>query len=166
MHVRAATAADLPDIRRLFNTLIPTTTVAWRDHPADPGEMRVWFGDQQAAGHPVLVAEVDGVVTGYTCWSTFRGGERFPGYRHTAELTIHVDSAHHGLGIGRALLSGLIDEGRRHGIHALVAGIDGDNTASVAFHRAMGFREVGRLPEVGRKFDRWLDLVLMQRIVA
>lgn len=59
-----------------------------------------------------------------------------------------------------------MDDGRRRRVHVLVAGIDGDNTESIAFHHAMGFSEVARMPEVGRKFDRWLDLVLMQRIIT
>jgi L-amino acid N-acyltransferase YncA len=166
MRIRPATAADLPAIGQLFNALIATTSVAWRDHPAGNDELRTWFAHQQDAGNPVLVADLDGLVAGYTCWSPFRGGDRFPGYRYTVEHTIHVDGAHHGRGIGRALLSTLMDEGRRRRLHVLVAGIDSDNTESIAFHHAMGFSEVARMPEVGRKFDRWLDLVLMQRIIT
>jgi phosphinothricin acetyltransferase len=165
MHIRDATEADLPAIRRLYNALIPTTTVAWRDESASEEEMRTWFAGQQDADHPVLVAELDGEVVGYTAWTTFRGGTRFPGYRATVELTIHVDGGHHGRGVGRQLLTALTDLARTRGIHVLVAGIDADNTASIALHEAMGFTEVARMPEVGRKFDRWLDLVLMQRIL-
>jgi phosphinothricin acetyltransferase len=165
VRIEHATKAHLPAIRRLFNVLIPTTTVAWRDHLASAEEIRTWFDDQQRAGFPVLVAVGDDDVVGYTCWSTFRGGDRFPGYRHTAELTVHVDEERHGAGIGRALLSALVDEARRRDIHVLVAGVDADNEASIAFHRALGFVEVARMPEVGRKFDRWLDLVLLQRVI-
>jgi L-amino acid N-acyltransferase YncA len=166
MRIRDATAADVPAISDLFNALIATTTVAWRDHPASGDEMREWFASQHEAGHPVLVADVDGTVVGYACWTQFRGGERFPGYRHTVEHTIHVDGDHHGRGVGRALLDALVVTARQRGIHVLVAGIDADNAASIAFHRAVGFTEVARMPEVGRKFDRWLELVLMQRILS
>jgi phosphinothricin acetyltransferase len=166
MRVRAATSRDLPDIRRLFNALIATTTIAWRDHPATAREIRAWFARQQRHGHAVLVAEVDGVVAGYASWSRFRGGDRFPGYRHTVEHSVHVGGAHHGQGIGRALVTALVDEAVRRDVHVIVAGIDADNDASIAFHRALGFTEVARMPEVGRKFDRWLDLVLMQRTVT
>ena len=165
MLVRDATAADLPAIRELFNALIPTTTVAWRDHEATVEEIATWFDQQHAEGYPVLVAEVDGAVVGYTCWSSFRGGHRFPGYRHTAELTVHVDGRHHGEGVGRELLHTLIDEAARRDVHVLVAAVDADNEGSIAFHRALGFVEVARMPEVGRKFDRWLDLVLLQRVI-
>jgi L-amino acid N-acyltransferase len=165
MRVRPATEADLPPIRALFNALIPTTTIGWRDDLADEAEIGAWFERQQAADHPVLVADDDGTVVGYTCWTTFRGGERFPGYRHTVEHTIHVDGAHHGTGVGRLLMNALLDEARRRGVHVVVGAIDADNVDSLAFHAALGFVEVARMPEVGRKFDRWLDLVLVQRVL-
>lgn len=163
LRIRDADDGDLPAIRRLFNALIPTTTVAWRDDLADEAEIAGWFAEQQAAGHPVLVAAADGEVVGYSAWSGFR---RFPGYRHTAELTIHVDEAHHGRGVGRALLDALVERARQSDVHVLVAAIDGANTGSIEFHRALEFVEVARMPEVGRKHDRWLELVLMQRIVG
>lgn len=163
--VRAAVAADLPAITDLFNALIPVDATAWRDHLADPDEMTAWWEQQAGAGHPVLVAVADGRVVGYATWTGFRGGDRFPGYRRTVEHTIHVDADQHGRGVGRALLEALVEEARRRDVHVVVGAIDSANTGSLAFHRALGFTEVGRLPEVGRKFDRWLDLVLVQRIV-
>jgi L-amino acid N-acyltransferase len=81
------------------------------------------------------------------------------------ELTIHVDGEHHGRGVGRALIDALIERARDAGVHVLVAGVDGEHDASIAFHQRLGFVEVARMPEVGRKFDRWLDLVLMQRVI-
>jgi phosphinothricin acetyltransferase len=162
--IRDATAADLPAITELFNALIPTTTIAWRDHLADDDEMATWFAAQQELGQPVLVAEhTAGGVVGYTTWTWFRGGPRFPGYATTRELTIHVDGDHHGHGVGRTLIEALVERARRDGIHVLVAGVDADNAASIAFHERLGFVEVARMPQVGRKFDRWLDLVLLQR---
>lgn len=160
--VRDAVAADLPAITALYNALIPTTTVTWRDHPADAAEMGAWWDAQQAAERPVLVAEDAGTVVGYTTWTAFRG---FPGYRHTAELTIHVDGTRHGRGVGRALIEALVERARAHGVHVLVAGIDGGNAGSVAFHQRLGFTEVGRMPEVGTKHGRWLTLVLLQRVL-
>jgi phosphinothricin acetyltransferase len=166
VRIRDATEADLPAIRHLFNVLIPTTTVAWRDHLADEEEMADWFRDQHEQAFPVLVAELDGDVVGYTCWGRFRGGPRFPGYRFTVELTVHVDEAHQGRGVGTGLLERLVEEARRRDVHVLVAGIDADNVGSLALHRRLGFEEVARMPEVGRKHGRWLDLVLVQRIIS
>lgn len=163
--IREATAGDLGAIGDLFNALIPTETYTYREHLADPAEMQLWFAAQQEAGNPVLVAELDGGVVGYTTWSMFRYSARLPGYRHSAELTIHVRDAFRGAGIGRALIEALEAEARRRDIHVLIAGIDSTNTPSIAFHARMGFVETARLPEVGTKFGRWLTLVLMQRIV-
>ena len=128
-------------------------------------EIAAWFDQQHADGAPACSWPTSTVRwSGYTCWSTFRGGHRFPGYRHTAELTVHVDERRHGQGVGRALLEALIAEAPRRDIHVLVAAVDADNAGSIAFHRSLGFAEVARMPEVGRKFDRWLDLVLLQRV--
>jgi L-amino acid N-acyltransferase YncA len=165
VHVRAATAADLPAIRTLFNVLIPTTTIAYREHLASEDEIASWFAAQQAAHRPVLVADEAGEVIGYTTYGTFRGGERFPGYRHTAELTIHVDGASHGRGVGRALIEALLAAARECDVHVLVAGVDAANEASIEFHRRLGFVETARMPEVGIKFGQWLTLVLLQRTV-
>lgn len=163
--VRDAVDGDLPAITHLFNVLIPTTATAWRDHLADEDEMATWWAAQATARHPVLVAEVDGEVVGYATWTGFRGGDRFPGYRRTAELTVHVDGDQHGRGVGRRLMDALMARAAADGIHVLVAAVDAENAGSIAFHERLGFVEVGRMPEVGRKFDRWLTLVLMQRIV-
>ena len=161
--MRDATVEDLPAITHLFNVLIPTTTIAWRDDIADEDEMRAWWQTQQEQGSPVLVAELGGKLVGYITWTWFRGWTRFPGYRHTRELTVHVDERHHGKGVGRALMDALVERARGSHIHVLVSAIDAANQASIDFHARVGFVEVGRMPEVGRKFDRWLDLVLMQR---
>jgi phosphinothricin acetyltransferase len=163
--VRDAREADLPSITELFNALIPSTAIAWRDHLADELEMGTWWQEQVVAGHPVLVADDDGAVVGYTTWTGFRGGPRFPGYRHTKELTIHVAGDQHRRGIGRILMEALVARAAIEGIHVLVAAVDGDNARSVDFHRSLGFIETARMPEVGRKFDQWQTLVLLQRII-
>ncbi len=164
MLLRDATDHDLPAIRALYNALIDTTTVAWRDDPSTLEEQAQAFAARQAAGYPTIVAEERGEVIGYTCCTTFRG-DRFPGYRHTAELTVHVRGDHHGTGVGRALIEALVEQARRRDLHVLVAAVDADNAGSIRFHESLGFTEVARMPEVGRKFDRWLTLVLLQRIL-
>lgn len=185
--VRPATEEDLAAVNRLYNAELATTTVTWRDDPMSMAECRAWFADRQARGHPVLVAErahhvgaapgaagsvevgrdpSDRTVVAFAAWKEFRG-VGLSGYRHTVEHTIHVDEDHRGVGVGGALLAALIDEARRRGdIHVMVGAVDAANTASLAFHGSMGFTEVARMPEVGRKFDRWLDLVLVQRIIT
>jgi phosphinothricin acetyltransferase len=165
MRIRDATEADLPAIRDLYNALIATTTVAWRDDPSTLEEQADAFAARQSAGYPTLVADEDSEVVGYTCCTTFRS-DRFPGYRHTAELTVHVREDRHGGGIGSALIEALVERARAADLHVLVAAVDADNDASIRFHEALGFEQVARMPEVGRKFDRWLTLVLLQRVVC
>jgi phosphinothricin acetyltransferase len=164
LELRDATEDDLPAITELYNALIDTTTVAWRDEPSTVEEQASSYAARQAADYPTIVAVVDEEVVGYTCCTTFRG-DRFPGYRHTAELTVHVHGEHHGTGVGRALIEALVDRARAIDLHVLVAAVDADNAGSIRFHERLGFTEVARMPEVGRKFDRWLTLVLLQRII-
>lgn len=165
MLVRDATPSDVGAITELFNALIPTTTVTWRDDLSTEAEQLAWLQERDRSGFPTLVADGDGEVAGYCCWTSFRGGDRYPGYRRTVELSVHVRGDRHGQGIGRTLLTALIDRARRDGIHVMVAAIDADNVDSIRFHASLGFAEVARMPEVGHKFGRWLDLVLMQRIL-
>ena len=160
--IRPATVDDMAAVNALYNALVASTTVAWTDEP-EPLERRIaWFHEQQTNGFACFVAESDGTVIGYGSYGSFRGDGRWPGYRFTVEHSIHVDEHHWGLGAGRALMARLIETARADGFHVIVGAVDADNVASIAFHERMGFVEVARMPEVGRKFDRWLDLVLLQ----
>ena len=125
-----------------------------------------WFADQRRRGFPTLVAIDRGEIVGVAAYGDFRDSRHWPGYRFTAELSIHVRSDRHGRGIGRLLMEELFARARTGGIHVLVAAVDAGNTESIAFHERLGFAEVARMPETGFKFGRWLDLVLMQRVVG
>ncbi len=163
--VRDCTEADLPASLAIFNELIPTTTVAWRDDPFTLEWRTEWFARQQERGFPVLVA-VDGAeVTGVASYGDFRNTPHLEGYRFTVEHSIHVAGDRRGDGIGRLLMDALVDRARGAGLHVMVGAIDGGNVDSIRFHERMGFVEVARMPETGFKFGRWLDLVLMQRIL-
>ena len=107
----------------------------------------------------MLVAEVGGRVVGYSSYAPWRPRS---GYRHTAEDAVYVLASHHGRGLASALVDALIVRARHDDLHRMVAMIESSNTVSIELHARRGFRVVGRLPEVGRKFDRWLDLTLMQ----
>ena len=165
VHLRDAQSADLPAIRDLYNALIPTTTVAWTEELETAEEREAWFAEQQRNGFPVLVAEDDGEVVGYAAYGWFRSDGRWPGYDLTVEHSIHVAESHWSQGVGRALVEALVERARQAGLHVIVAAVDADNADSIAFHERVGFTVVARMPEVGRKFDRWLDLVLLQRIL-
>ena len=167
MRIRDATVEDMAAVVEIYNELIPVRTVTWTEEPESLDERVAWFHRQQAQGAPVLVAEEDdhagpGQVVGFATYGEFRDNRKWPGYRFTVEHSIHVRGAHQGQGIGRALLRALLERARACGMHVMVAAVDAENVESIAFHERLGFREVGRLPETGRKFDRWLDLVFLQ----
>lgn len=166
--LRDATEQDLPAVTAIYNSTVDDTTTAWTDTPDTLEQRRAWFADRQAAGDPVIVAVDDegDAVIGFTAWSWFRGEGHWPGYRNTREHSIHVAADHQGQGLGRLLIEALVDRAREAGVHVLVAGVDSATEGSLQFHQRMGFVEVARMPEVGRKFDRWLDLVLLQRIIG
>jgi L-amino acid N-acyltransferase len=167
--VRDATRSDMPAVCDLYNALIPTSTVAWTEVEQTLVEREAWFERQRRRGFPVLVAErADDAgceVIGFTAYADFRGDGVWPGYRHTVEHTIHVHESAWGRGVGRALLTELERRAVAAGVHVMVAAIDGANVESIRFHERLGYSIVARMPEVGRKFDRWLELVLMQRIL-
>jgi L-amino acid N-acyltransferase len=164
--VRDATDADMPAVCSLYNALIPTTTIAWSERLETLDERVEWFAGQQARKLPVLVAEDGGTVVGFTSYGSFRGEGKWPGYRFTVEHTIHVARSQWGNGVGRLLLESLIDRAQQVGLHVMVGAVDGDNHASIRFHERLGFTEVARMPQVGQKFGRWLDLVMVERILS
>jgi L-amino acid N-acyltransferase YncA len=161
--VREAEAGDVAAITALTNALIATTTIEWREAPYALDDRHAWLAAKREAGFPVLVAEDGGEVVGWAGLGDFRDTQRWPGYRFTVEHSIHVRRDHWGRGTGRALLDALAERARAAGKRVMVAAIDGDNADAIRFHERVGFVPVGRLPGVGEKFGRRLDLVLMQR---
>jgi phosphinothricin acetyltransferase len=111
----------------------------------------------------VLVATEDDAVVGFASLSPWR--ER-PAYATSVEDSVYVHRDHHGRGVGRALLTELVAIGTRHGFHACMARIVGGHDASIGLHAACGFEVVGTEREIGRKFGRWLDVVVMERLLA
>jgi L-amino acid N-acyltransferase YncA len=163
MRIRDADEDDVEAITALTNALIPTTTYEWREEPFTVEERAAWLADKAAAGMPVLVADDGGDVIGWAGYGDFRDTGRWPGYRFTVEHTVHVREDQWGRGVGRRLMEVLVDRALTDGKRVMVAAIDASNVDSVRFHERLGFTEVGRLPGVGDKFGRRLDLVLMQR---
>jgi phosphinothricin acetyltransferase len=162
MLIRDAEDDDLDAILAIYNHAVAFTTAIWNDRLVDIGERRAWRQARLALGYPVIVAELDGAVAGYASFGDFRA---FEGYRATAEQSVYVAEAFRRRGVARALLEALQPRARAAGKHVLIGGIEAGNTASLALHAALGFVETGRMPEVGQKFGRWLDLVFMQKIL-
>jgi L-amino acid N-acyltransferase YncA len=158
MFIRPATAGDAAAIASLLNALLSTTTIEWTDTPHTEGSALEWLDEHET----VLVADEHGEVVGIAAFGWFRDVVKRPGYRFTVENTIHVREDRWGTGLGRHLMSALVDEARASGMHTMIAAIDGSNTASIRFHQRIGFVEVGHLPEIGTKFGQWLDLILLE----
>lgn len=165
MVIRDATRADLAEITEIYNALLETTTHEWTETLHTVSEREKWLAGQNANGRPAIVATERDEVVGWATYGDFRDSARWPGYRHTVEHSIHVREDWWGRGVGRALIDALVEWATRDGKHVMVAGIDATNVGSIRFHERCGFFEVGRLHEVGEKFGRRLDLVLMQRML-
>ena len=157
--IREATRSDLPDILEIHNHAIRTSLAIWMDDAVELGEREAWFDEHQSAGHPVLVAEVDGSVAGYGCYSAWRSKW---GYRHTVEDSVYVVDGFQRRGIGRALVERLIMHARETGMHSMIADIEAGNRASILLHESLGFRHEGTIQEVGTKYGRWLDLAILR----
>jgi L-amino acid N-acyltransferase YncA len=158
--VRPAIDPDLSAILAIYNDAVRHTTAIWNDAVVDLDNRRAWLGARTRLGYPVLVGEEDGAVVAYGSFGDFRA---FDGYRFTVEHSVYVAEGSRRRGVASALIMALAERASALGKHVMVAGIASENEASIALHRKLGFVETGRMPEVGYKFGRWLDLVLMQR---
>lgn len=163
MEVRPARIDDAEAIRQIYNREVTGSTVTFDLVPRSLAEQEAWL-EARSGAHAVLVAVDDqGGVVGFASLSPYRDR---PAYATTVEDSVYVRHDQHGRGVGRLLLSELVETARRHGFHAVMARIVGGHEASIALHRAVGFEMVGVEREVGRKMGRWLDVVLMQRLLV
>ncbi|MES5481389.1 GNAT family N-acetyltransferase [Bradyrhizobium sp. INPA03-11B] len=162
MIIRPATEQDIPAITAIFNEAVANSNAIWTEKQDSEGERLAWMQARLALGYPVLVAAEGPVVLGYGTFGDFRA---FPGYRYSVEHSVYIHVDHRGRGLGRVIVDELIAAATTLGKHVMIAGIDGGNPASLRLHAQAGFVEVARMPEVGRKFGRWLELVFMQRVL-
>lgn len=162
MELRPATLDDAPAIREIYNLEVTTSTATFDLVPRSLEEQQAWLASRSGV-HAVLVVELDGVVAGFGSLSPWRDR---PAYSTTVEDSVYVHRDHHGRGVGRALLDELVAVATAHGFHACMARIVGGHEASIGLHHACGFEVVGKEREVGRKFGKWLDVVLMERLLA
>ncbi|MEY2570599.1 MAG: L-amino acid N-acyltransferase [Acidimicrobiaceae bacterium] len=162
MDVRLATLDDAEAIRAIYNPEVLESTVTFDLVPRSLEEQRAWMTARSGA-HAVLVAERDGEgVVGFASLSPYRDR---PAYSTTVEDSVYVRRDAQGTGVGKALLGELVELATAHGFHAMMARIVGDHEASIALHRGHGFELVGTEREVGRKMGRWLDVVVMQKLL-
>jgi L-amino acid N-acyltransferase len=161
--IRDAAAGDVPALVVILNHWITQSTITFNPVPKTPADIAAMITDKARLDHALLVAEIDGQIAGYATYGQFRAGV---GYAHAMEHSIALAPDHRGRGAGRDLLVAVEDHARARRAHVMMAGISGENTAGIAFHKAAGYAHVAAIPEVGFKFGRWLDLVLMQKILA
>lgn len=159
MIIRQATPDDAPQIAEIWNAIIRDTA---RTFTTAEKSIEAMQADIEARGPAFQVVEIEGQVAGFATYFPFRSG---PGYAKTKEHSIILAPAARGKGAGRALMDTLENVARTQGVHSLIAGVAGENSDGVHFHAALGFAEVARVPEVGHKFGRFMDLVLMQKIL-
>jgi len=162
MILRAAEARDAPAVAAIWNPVIRDSAATFTTLEKTPQGLVADFATRAAEGKAFLLAEEAGEILGFATYFQFRGG---PGYARTMEHSVILSDGARGRGVGRALMAALEDHARGGGVHSLWAGVSAENQSGVAFHRAIGFSEIARLPEVGYKFGRWMDLVLMQKIL-
>jgi phosphinothricin acetyltransferase len=161
IHIRPESDEDLPAILDIYNECVLNSTATFDIEPRSIEAQMEW-AKQFVHPYVLLVAETDGEVVGWGCLHPF--GTK-PGYRFTAENSVYVRDGLRAKGIGRLLLPALIDAGRENGFHTIIARIAGDNPVSVRLHESLGFVQVGRERDIGQKFGRWIDVIVMQRML-
>lgn len=158
--LRDTVDADLPAITAIYADEVLHGTATFELDPPDEAEMASRLAGVRKLDLPWLTAEADGQLLGYAYLSPFR---LRPAYRYCVELSVYIAPEARGRGVGRALMEALIARARALGLRHLIGAIgDSANAGSIALHKAAGFREAGVWRETGWKFERWIDVVLMQ----
>jgi phosphinothricin acetyltransferase len=158
--IRQATPADLGQITEIYNDAIQKTTATFDTEPKTLEEQESWFANHDAS-HPILIAEQDGLVTG---WASLSQWSDRCAYNATAEISLYVKEEYREKGIGKELMKAIIQEGKTAGLHTVIARIAGSNKISADLCKSFGFQYIGTMREVGKKFDKLLDVHLMQLI--
>ncbi len=159
LRIRAAVAGDLSAINAIYNYYVPISPATFATEPMTAAERASWWA-RHGDRYPISVAERAGEVLGWASLSPYsdRGG-----YRFTVESSVYVRADAQRQGIGQSLMREVLARGARAGFHRVLAKIESSQSGSIALHRDLGFREAGRLDEVGHKFGRWLSTVLLLR---
>ncbi|MEM8903101.1 MAG: N-acetyltransferase family protein [Actinomycetota bacterium] len=159
LRIRLARPEDAAAVAEIYNTEVLQSTVTFDLEPRSVAQQRAWL-DERSGSYAVLVGEDADGLAGFASLSPYRDR---PAYRTTVENSIYVARTHRGRGVGRALLAELLVVAEDRGFHAVMARIVDGHEASIALHAGVGFEHVGVEREIGRKFGRWLDVVVMQR---
>jgi L-amino acid N-acyltransferase len=162
MHVRLARPSDAEAIRSIYNAEVTGSTATFDLVPRTAEEQQAWLADHRGPYPAVVAVDEHESTLGFGSLSEYKNR---PAYATTVENSVYIAPEHRGEGIGRALLEHLIGLATQHGFHSVIARVGGDNVASIRLHEACGFTLVGVEREVGRKFNRWLDVTVLQRLL-
>jgi phosphinothricin acetyltransferase len=158
--LRSARREDLDSITEIYNEAIIKTAATFDTEPKTVEDQKKWFDDHEAK-NPILVAELNGVIVG---WASLSKWSDRCAYSDTAEISLYIQEGHQGKGIGKYLIEAIVKEGEKTGLHTIIARITEGNESSLHLHRSVGFTHIGIMKEVGKKFDKRLDVHLMQKI--
>ena len=156
---RDAVVSDAAAIAGIYNQAVTSSTATFDVEPQSVDERAAWLAEHDS-GWPVVVAVSGGAVV---AWGSLSRWSDRCAYDGTAELSIYIDEAHHGQGLGTTLGRELLERAARTGKHVVISRICTENTASIRLTERLGFEVVGVLHEVGRKFGRWLDVVIFEK---
>ncbi len=162
LNVRPYQTQDCSSILEIVNYNINHTTNIYEYLPRTLEEQIQQLEDKLKKGFPILVSEINNEVVGFGYYSEFRTR---PAYQFTIEHSVYVSNQYHNKGIGKILLSELIQLAKKQNKNTMIAVIDSENQNSVVFHQKAGFKTVGIIEQSGYKFDRWLNSVIMQLLL-
>lgn len=162
-YLRDATPDDADALKAIMAPVIAGSTASFSSEERDEAAWAEMVTDRLRRDRAFYVAEHQGEVVGYATYDQFRPGNN--GYRFTMEHSVYLNEAAQGFGLGRTLMLMVEQHAREAGHHSMIAAIDADNAGSIAFHKALGYAEAGRIPQAGFKFDRWLDVLFLQKFL-
>lgn len=159
--IRPAQTSDLKHIMRIYNHEIATGLATWNSQLKTFDDYQHWFLELEQKQFPLFVAEEIATksIAGYADYSSFR---QINGYSQTVEHSVYIDPLFARQGLGKTLMLKLIEHAKQHKIHVMIAAIDHENFGSIHLHTQLGFKQTGYMPQVGQKFGKWRNLVLMQ----
>lgn len=161
IEIRKAKIEDLPVITSIYNDAIKNTVATFDTVTKTLEEQKVWF-EGHGSKNPILIAEENRNIVGWAALSKWSDRDA---YSNTAEISVYVKDSFKKKGIGRKLIQEIVKEGKKAGLHLIIALITNDNQVSVHLHESFGFTQIGVMKECGFKFGKWLDVILMQKLL-
>jgi phosphinothricin acetyltransferase len=161
--IRDAVKEDFSGIAEIYNDAVLHSTAIFREIPITVEDALSLWRSRLEERYPTIVAWRENRIVGYASFATFRSS---PGYLYTVEHTVHVEAAARGTGVGSGLVCELISRAQGLGKHVMVGAVDAENIGSLRFHERLGFKRVARFEQVGFKFNHYLDLIFVQRLIG